>query len=133
MNQAIHLKSEPRALLHRDLHLKNFLVHGDQVALIDLDELSLGDPWHDLGSLVAALHMRSLMGGAASGIIQNAADHFCRSYAESTAWPFDPAAVNWHTAVALVVERAFRIVTRLQPGSVDLLDALLAHAEELTS
>jgi len=46
-------------------------------------------------------------------------------------WPAPRADIDWHTAAALVSERAVRCVTRLKPGRLALIDGLLATAERL--
>ena len=51
------------ALLHGDVHLKNGLLAGDQVHLVDLDQCARGHPAADIGSLLAALRHRRLIGG----------------------------------------------------------------------
>ena len=50
-----------RAVVHRDLHDKQVFV-ADHMTLLDLDQVSLGDPALDLGNLLAHLRLRSLQG-----------------------------------------------------------------------
>lgn len=50
-----------RAIVHRDLHDKQVIV-GDHLTLLDLDQVSAGDPALDLGNLLAHLRLRSLQG-----------------------------------------------------------------------
>ena len=128
--------SEPQATLHGDLHLQNFFVNeaappGQRLALIDLDNLSTGSPWHDLGSFCAALYYRGLLDGIAQSRIAQSLDRFLLAYAEQAPWPLNRAAINWYTAAALLNERAFRAITRLKEGRLELIAALIARANEL--
>ena len=62
-------RSHPRArsvLVHGDLHLKNALLAGDRLSLLDLDQAGVGHPAADLGSLLAALAAARLAGGLAA-------------------------------------------------------------------
>jgi aminoglycoside phosphotransferase (APT) family kinase protein len=122
------LEKQPVALLHGDLHLQNFFVENDQVALIDLDNLCKGSPWQEIGSFIAALHYRSLVAGTSVAEITNAIDHFCYRYANSVSWPASSAALAWYTAAALVNERAFRTISRLQSGGLFIIEAILERA-----
>jgi aminoglycoside phosphotransferase (APT) family kinase protein len=127
---------EPSATLHGDLHLQNFLVDesapaGQRVALIDLDNLSTGSPWRDLGSFCAGLYYRGLVEGVPQVLIQHAIDTFCAAYAQVAPWPLEPQAIGWYTATALLNERAFRTISRMKQGRFDLLDDLIRLASAL--
>lgn len=120
--------SEP-TFLHGDLHPKNVLVDGERVNLIDFDSASWGSPANDLGSMVARLQHGALLGEMGGAITPAIADAFLAAYAASGgAPPLRPAELRWHTAAALVVERALRSVTRLHPGGLAALPATLAAA-----
>lgn len=128
--------SEPAATLHGDLHLQNFFVneaapHGQRLALIDLDNLSTGSPWHDLGSFCAALYYRGLVDGIAQDSIAQSLDRFLLAYAEQAPWPLNRAAINWYTAAALLNERACRAITRMKEGRLELIAAFIQIATEL--
>jgi aminoglycoside phosphotransferase (APT) family kinase protein len=125
------LEAQPVALLHGDLHLQNFFVEGDRVALIDLDDLCLGSPWQDIGSFSAALHYRGILAGTPLAEIDHATDLFYRRYSQKAPWFAPRATVDWYTAAALINERAFRSISRLQSGSLDILDAILARAQKI--
>ncbi|MEZ4617854.1 MAG: phosphotransferase [Caldilineaceae bacterium] len=78
---------EPVATLHGDLHLQNFFVDeaaavGQRLALIDLDNLSTGSPWRDLGSFCASLYYRGLVDDVEPSTIRRTIDQFLASYAQ---------------------------------------------------
>jgi phosphotransferase family enzyme len=116
----------PIATLHGDLHLKNLFVTDDRVALIDLDNLSRGDPLRDVGSFVASLHYRGLIEGRGSQFAEESSSWFIRSYRANAEWEVSEWALNWHIAAALIYERAYRCVTRLKVGRLDILDEIIA-------
>lgn len=49
-------------LLHRDLHDKQVLIDGEDVGMLDVDTLGMGDPALDLGNLLAHLDLRAHQG-----------------------------------------------------------------------
>ncbi|MGE0886332.1 MAG: phosphotransferase family protein [Blastocatellales bacterium] len=118
----------PVVTLHGDLHLKNFFATGNRVALIDLDNLALGDPLRDVGSFIAALHYRELLDGKSCRVnISN----FVRAYRDGVNWEVADFALDWHTAAALVYERAYRCITRLKNGRMAIIDDLVDLADQL--
>lgn len=131
MNKEQLRDMEPIATLHGDLHLGNFFITGNQVALIDLDNLHLGSPWKDVGSFVAGLLYRGLLLEIPDTLTHRAIAAFCESYRQHVPWPLPQAALNWYTAAALINERAFRCVTRLKDGRLDIVDRLVELALQL--
>lgn len=124
---------EPTATLHGDLHLQNFFVDeaapaAQQIALIDLDNLSIGSPWRDLGSFVAGLYYRSLVDGVSQPRIQVSIERFLDSYATQVPWRFDRRAVDWYTAASLLNERTFRAISRLKEGRLAMVDDFIRIA-----
>lgn len=134
--QAPTVDLAPAATLHGDLHLQNFLVDetaplGQRVAIIDLDNLSTGSPWRDLGSFCAGLYYRGLVEALPLPLIRQVIDAFCAAYATVAPWPLDAQAIAWYTATALLNERAFRSVSRMKQGRFDRLDDLIGLASAL--
>lgn len=129
--QAETIPDHPTATLHGDLHMKNLFRTGNRVTLIDLDNVSAGSPYRDLGSLIAGLHYYSLLRGGAEGTVPRLAEAFLRSYEAHVPWRVSRELVDWHTAVALITERAYRCMTRLKEGRLDLVEDLIALAGQL--
>jgi hypothetical protein len=129
--QAAYLGEQPLATLHGDLHLQNFFRDGDQVALIDLDNVYLGSPWQDVGSFIAGLLYRGLLAETPGPLLRDMIAAFSRSYQRNVPWRIALWALNWFVAAALINERAFRCVTRLKDGRLDLVDALVALAAQI--
>ena len=125
---------DPQATLHGDLHLQNFFVDedlplGERIALIDLDNLSTGSPWLDLGSFIAGLYYRALLVEVPMATVEKMIDTFCRIYAQNVPWELSAQALRWHTAAALLNERVFRAFTRVKAGRMALVDDLIRIAE----
>jgi Ser/Thr protein kinase RdoA (MazF antagonist) len=115
--------------LHGDMHPKNVLINGSRAALIDVEEASWGPRAADLGSLLARLCCLRTMGGDARAA-DAAADALLDGYATVAPVPH-ASSVRWHTAAALLVERARRTMTRVYAGDFPYLDAQLTEAARL--
>ena len=112
--------------LHGDVHLKNALLQGRRIALIDLDQVGLGPPAADLGSALAGLRYHALLAddGARGARLRQA---LLDGYA-SQREPPDASALRWHVAAALLSERALRAVSRIRPDVLVRLGAVLSEA-----
>ena len=127
--QAETLAARPAITLHGDLHLKNFFVVNDHMVLIDLDNLSLGDPLQDIGSFIASLLYRHLLGEIPNA--KRLINTFINAYQDSVSWPVPEADLHWHIATALITERVSRCVTRLKASH--LIDDLMALAARIST
>lgn len=128
---ASHLADEAGALLHGDLHLQNFLVDGEMIALIDMDNLTSGSPWQDVGSFVAGLYYRALLKGQAYEQTRRFASSFCDAYVVHSQRGDVSGAVDWYTAAALINERVYRTISRWKGGRLDFIDDLLDCAQRI--
>ena len=115
------------ACLHGDAHPKNALDDGHRITLIDLEQVAAGDPAAELGSVLAALVYKSITGDRAAETVATWKTAFVNAYARSATLP-SAEALEWHTAAALLAERALRAVTRVRAEGLRQLPALLAHA-----
>jgi len=113
---------EDAVLLHGDLHLKNAFLHRQRVSLIDLDQAASGPAAADIGSLLAALHTR---GGAPN-------HDFLEGYAAIRPLP-SRESIAWHTAAALLTERAVRAITRVRLEALYDLQRLIDEARILAA
>jgi hypothetical protein len=96
------------ALIHGDANLRNALLKPDgTVALLDLEDLSLGPPAADLGQLLAA-------GVPAAPLL--------RGYGKP------PEALRWHTAAAVLARQALPAISRHRPRLLERLPQLLEAA-----
>ncbi|MDH3664027.1 MAG: phosphotransferase, partial [Alphaproteobacteria bacterium] len=125
--------ASPIATLHGDCHAKNVLVVRDEIALIDLDNVAIGPPLHDVGSFAAALIHGALVTRRPVGDVLSDIGAFVESYRRNVPWPVSDEAVAWYTATALLQERVYRTITRLKPGRLGLIGVLIDLADDLQS
>src|SRR5262245_47639405 len=117
-------------LLHGDCHPKNAIVDGDRLALIDLDQAGTGAAAADVGSLLARWRVGRIVGSEEPATGSHVADVFLAGYSTRRAPP-SAAAIDWHTAAALVVEQAVRAVNRVRLDVLVHLPAVLDTAADL--
>ncbi len=130
--QAGYLCSEASHTLHGDLHLNNFFVEDKKVALIDMDNLCQGPPLLDVGSFLAGIFYRGILIDAPRDQIEKMAQVFIQQYKQSVPWAVSQASLRWYTAMMLINERAYRCLTRLKAGRLDILDQLILLADRIT-
>ncbi|MEZ5355227.1 MAG: phosphotransferase [Bryobacteraceae bacterium] len=112
----------PASPLHGDPHPQNFLFHHGAASLIDLDNLRIGDPLEDLGSLLGGLFHH--------GAPDSSAEAFVDAYRAAVDWEVPEQALRMHTAAALVTERACRCLSR-RKADAGHLESILDRAYEL--
>ncbi len=130
--QAEQMPEEPRATLHGDLHLQNLFIGETHVALIDLDNVRTGSPLLDIGSLIAGLHYVRILQRTSPESCQRLVERFLQTYQANVPWAVLPSILNWYAAVALITERAYRCVTQIKPGRLNLIDDLVVLASQIT-
>ncbi len=117
--------------LHGDLHPKNILIDGDNVYLIDLDNIYNGSPLLDVSSFIAAILNLELMTSISPQLAKQSIKAFLIAYRESVPWTIDDLNLRRHIAKALIVERIFRSFTRLKAGRMENIENLAQQAEML--
>lgn len=132
IEQAKIISLGPTATLHGDLHMKNLFLTHDRIALIDLDNVCEGHPGLDLGSFVAGLLTGALAKHVPLSQMAVPVQRFLNHYNQSTPWKIDQHTLAWFTAVALVVERSHRCITRLKHNQREHLKALLSLADRIS-
>ena len=121
---------EPLVCLHGDVHPKNGIASNGLVTLIDLDQSAVGPPAADLGSMLALLHYNCRIGLIRRSRQWELANAFLNAYAGSGQLPSEKS-LSWHTAAALLSERALRSVNRVRPEGLQHLSRLLVDAREI--
>jgi len=120
------------ACLHGDVHPKNAIFQEGRLALVDLDGVSGGPPSADLGSFLARLiyarHARSLSRHREEQLARCFLDGYATVRTVPAYW-----SVRWHTAAALLTERALRSVNRVRPAGLAHLAELLDEGLALAS
>ena len=122
-----HRTGEP-VFLHGDVHPKNFLLAGERLCLLDLDQAAIGVAAVDLGSVIAGLHCDACIGSLTWREVSSLTHAILAGYGSLTAFG-TLESIRWHVAAALLHERALRAVTRIRPRVLDKLPQLLQIAE----
>jgi phosphotransferase family enzyme len=115
----------PTVCLHGDPHPKNALVDDAGAQLVDLDDIAAGPAAADLGSALAGLRFDEVLGRRN----RTCAAALLAGYGERATLP-SAHEVRWHTAAALLAERAVRSITRVREPGIERLDAVLAAGLE---
>lgn len=132
IDQSSYLKEQSDVTLHGDLHFKNFIVDGDDVFLIDLDNLCHGAPLQDIGSFLAGMLYRGLMTHVPGEQLDEIGNQFIKEYEKRVPWTVSRWDLGWYIAAALINQRAFRCVTRLKAGRRDILEHLIGMADRIS-
>jgi tRNA A-37 threonylcarbamoyl transferase component Bud32 len=122
--------TEARVCLHGDVHPKNAVARLGSFTLIDLDQCAAGDAAADLGSLLASLTYDEVTKGVTRSSSRALGVTFLSGYASARALP-STSSLRWHTAAALLAERALRAVNRVRPEGLARLRELLAAASDV--
>ena len=120
--------NEASVCLHGDVHPKNGILLDKGIALIDLDQASVGPPAADLGSLLAALRYERYIGLLTETGERALAEAFLAGYQQIGMLP-GPESLRWHMAAALFAERSFRSVSRIRLPGIQCLSELLTDAQ----
>jgi tRNA A-37 threonylcarbamoyl transferase component Bud32 len=115
----------PVCPLHGDLHPRNVLVDGAQLALIDLDGMRMGPAEQELGAWIADAIYRSVLAGQDPFMQAPAWRLLLQAYGEASGQTVDLDTVAWATGWALLVQRAWRCVVNLKPGRYAIVPQLL--------
>jgi aminoglycoside phosphotransferase (APT) family kinase protein len=121
--------AEERVCLHGDAHPKNAILGSAGLALVDLDQAALGPPAADLGGLLAGLRYQRCIGALSAARERALAGELLAGYRAVRELP-SARSLAWHTAAALLAERALRAVTRVRPDGLERLDGIIAAARE---
>jgi aminoglycoside phosphotransferase len=115
--------------LHGDANLRNALLDGRRVALVDLEDASAGPAAADLGFVLAGLlaaRAQARIGAPEEAALAAA---LLDGYAQVGAVP--PArALRWHAAASVLARVAVPAVGRVRPTALARLEPLLRAAEE---
>lgn len=132
VEQAKTISVGPTATLHGDLHMKNLFLTNGKIALIDLDNVRQGHPGQDIGSFVAGFLTGALAKQVPLSKMAGPVQAFLNHYDQCTPWKLDQPTVAWFTAMALVIERAHRCITRLKDDRRGQVEALLNLADRIS-
>jgi Ser/Thr protein kinase RdoA (MazF antagonist) len=123
-------EDEAPVCLHGDVHPKNAIVTGREIALIDVEDLAIGPAAADVGSFLAGLFYLRRGGRLSPGKHRDVTRAFLSGYTSVRPLPPRPT-LRWYAAAALLVERILRSVNRVRPLGLVHLPDLLRDARAL--
>ncbi len=129
------LPLEASVTIHGDVHLEQFLVEAEGVAVADIDEMARGDAEQDLVSLLVDLRLRAVDCGSREPWSDVAAE----AYGRQATTPVSRSLLAWHVA-RHGIDKAYRLHWRdraeLTPTVIQLIawaaDSARSLAEELS-
>jgi hypothetical protein len=125
------LDDAPLVTLHGDLHPRNVLADGDQLALIDLDDVHRGPALLELGAWMAEGMYRAVLEGGTPTRDQLAWQALLDGYAGAGGVRPRPQALAWACAWNLLCQRAWRCVVNLKPGRFAIAPGLITLAADI--
>jgi len=119
-----------RSLIHSDFHHTNVLVDGRLLTLIDLDELSRGDPMVDVGRFMASLRIPALRAFGSASALEGPAQAFLEEYLRHAKG--QPRRARLYESASLLISAgsSFRLQRQHWPQEIELL---LETAERLST
>ena len=103
--------SAPTALLHGDFHCRQLILGADGVIrVLDLDELTAGDPANDLAYFCAHAQTMAVLGEIDADRADWAGRFLVESYQSMSGRSIPPRRLDWHLSAALLreAEQPFR-------------------------
>lgn len=127
--QATTLSKPSLATIHHDLKLNNFLVNGENLGLIDMDCVCLGDPMADLASLIANFYLHGLREGNAIEQIHPLVKQLVSAYRINSVHAVSLPALRWQVAAALIHEVTRRSLRQMDELRIAHISSYLALSE----
>ena len=127
-------RSGARKLLHGSFRPNHLMLHGNELAVFDLESLRVGPPGYDLANWVAALHYQQALGRLSAPARRRAVRALLRGY-RAHGGDESCARALWLTAALLVQKQAFKVATRTRAlaSSRARARALVARAERIAA
>jgi hypothetical protein len=125
------LAGAPAVTLHGDLHARNILVDGGQLAFIDLDGLQRGPAALELGGWIAGSMYRALLDDAAPARESAAWQALLDAYAGAGGTAPGSHELALATAWNLLCQRAWRCVVNLKLGRYAIAPRLIELAHDI--
>ena len=119
----------PLTPVHRDLKPGTFLWDSTVAALIDMDNVQLGDPLSDLGSFIVTLSTQAMQMGWDESATARMIGHIVEAYASEVSWPVRCRRLDWYMAASFVYESTWHSVRQWDQKKQDDIPVYLALAE----
>ncbi len=111
-------------LLHGDMHSGNVLFHQGTASLIDLDEVTLGDPVYDLALFASDLVLMSVLHPDDRDVCLEAVGAIPDVYEAVAGVPIDRSSYSWHLAALIASRQIKTCINRAAPFIDDITSTL---------
>ena len=116
---------DQRTPVHGNLFGDQILIEGNEVAIVDWDDMALGDPMYDLGRLIAHIVFVSSAHPEARTALIAATETLLDGYRRESGMALDRDRLRWQVAVALLMRAKISALRILSPRWIaDIQDAL---------
>jgi hypothetical protein len=113
----------PAVPIHGAFRLEQMLVRDAELALVDFDAVSNGDPYYDIAEFLASLQYLEITRGFARQQLLRAAELFLRSYCDLTpGLKYDARRVAWY-AQAFLLTKMFSSIKNLDMPALQRLES----------
>ena len=116
--------------VHGDFHARQILLDGKTAAILDLDQMCQGDPYHDLGFFLAHLEREEIRGRLAPERVPVLRERFLAGYAATTGKPMAASHLNAYTST-LLLRLAPRFFRYREADWPDRIERAVARAEAI--
>lgn len=127
------------ALLHGTFRLNHIFLRNDELVLLDLDSLRVGDPAYDLANLLTSLYYLEAQERIAPELRRQIAHGFLSGYEKTSRAVIAPRNVLWFFASLMINKQASKYVGHFHEDCEEkvarmlgLAEAALARAQTLT-
>ena len=118
------------ALLHGTFRLNHIFLRDDELVLLDLDSLRLGDPAYDVANFLTSLYYLEAQERIAPELRRRIAACFLSGYAQASRAEVSPAIVLWFFTSLMINKQASKYVGHFHEDCEDKVARMLALAEE---
>ena len=117
--------------IHANLFGDQILYSSDGMGIVDWDSLSLGDPLHDVGRIIAHLIYIAGLEKIPPQTASACAETLFRAYEEQATWPIDRKCLSWHVATQLLLRGKISSLRKLPEGWQEHLSFVATEAEHV--
>jgi hypothetical protein len=118
----------PKVPIHGALRVEQFMARDNDIALLDFDAASLGDPLFDVVEFITSLQYMAITQGYSRQKIARAIGNFEQSYFRAAPWEPQELRMAWY-AVAFTITKIYDSVKNLDRPALNLLDSSIGHLE----
>ena len=114
--------------IHANLFGDQILVDGEEIGIVDWDDLAGGDPCFDMGRLLAHVHYECLTGQAGRVRTDSISESFLAGHRDRLGEALSESRLNWHVATALLMRAKISALRMLSPEWPQRVAVSVRHA-----